>query len=139
MRGKTLKIVIDTNLWISFLISKDFSKLGNVLFSKRVTLLFSDELESELLEVAGRPKFQRYFSSDDIQLLFDILQKNAVFIKVTSVENICRDPKDNFLLALAVDGEANFLITGDADLLTLVNHKGTRIMTIADFMTINPS
>ena len=135
MRGKILKIVIDTNLWISFLISNNFSKLERILFSNKVTLLFSDELEGEFLDVAGRPKFRRYFSHEEIQNVLTVIHKRTINIEVKSVEKVCRDPKDNFLLALAIDGKADFLITGDADLLTLENHRGVKIVTITDFLT----
>jgi uncharacterized protein len=47
---------------------------------------------------------------------------------------VCRDEKDNFLLSLAFDGNADFLITGDQDLLELKKYKRTRIMTITDFL-----
>ncbi len=42
-------------------------------------------------------------------------------IEVESIITICRDPKDNFLLALAKDGKANYLLKGDKDLLELKN------------------
>ena len=63
MPDKTNRIIIDTNLWISFLITKDFLKLDDLLFSKKVVLVFSQELLDEFLEVARRPKFRRFFFS----------------------------------------------------------------------------
>lgn len=52
---------------------------------------------------------------------------------VTSKVDLCRDQKDNFLLSLAIDGNADYLLTGDDDLLVLKEVNKTRIMKIADF------
>jgi predicted nucleic acid-binding protein len=54
-------------------------------------------------------------------------------VEVKSQVKICRDPKDNFLLALSKDGKANFLLTGDKDLLKLHKYGMTQILTITKF------
>jgi putative PIN family toxin of toxin-antitoxin system len=61
------------------------------------------------------------------------LRKNAELVDVHSVVEVCRDPKDNFLLALAKDGNADYLITGDDDLLVLKTFGNTKIITLTDF------
>ena len=61
MQDKVIRIIIDTNLWISFLISKDFTKLDEIIFARNGILVFSKELLDEFLEVARRPKFRRFF------------------------------------------------------------------------------
>jgi putative PIN family toxin of toxin-antitoxin system len=134
MKSKVSRIILDTNLWISFLISKDFSKLDELLFSKRCTLVFSQELLEEFVIVAKRPKFRRLFSSNDIEEILETIDEFADFIIVQSKNNICRDPKDNFLLSLAFDGKADFLITGDQDLLALTKFGTTKIVTIKEFL-----
>lgn len=58
------------------------------------------------------------------------------FIEVKSKVEICRDPKDDFLLALAKDGKAHFLLTGDKDLLEVGKFERTRILKMADFLEI---
>ena len=55
-------------------------------------------------------------------------------IEVESIVTICRDPKDNFLLALAKDGKADYLLTGDKDLLDLIKFGKTKIKTITAFI-----
>ena len=128
------RIIVDTNLWISFLISNDFSKLDNILFEQQVILVFSQELLDEFLEVARRPKFRRFFSTDDVETLLETIEEFAIFTNVTSVIELCRDPKDNFLLSLSKDGSADFLLTGDKDLLDLKTLESTQIVTIATFL-----
>ncbi|MBU1820688.1 MAG: putative toxin-antitoxin system toxin component, PIN family, partial [Bacteroidetes bacterium] len=63
-----------------------------------------------------------------------VTRSAAEFIVVTSSVDICRDPKDNFLLALAKDGNATHLITGDKDLLVLKTMGETQILTIAEYL-----
>lgn len=129
------RIIVDTNLWISFLLTKDFSTLDKLFADNSITLLFSQELLDEFIEVARRPKFKKYFSLSDLQDLLQELSLRAEFIAVTSNIEACRDPKDNFLLSLAVDGKATYLITGDKDLLDLGTFEETKITTIAAYLS----
>jgi putative PIN family toxin of toxin-antitoxin system len=134
MPGKKAdRIVIDTNLWISMLISKDFSYIDKSLNSRRAILIFSQDLLDEFLEVVNRPKFLKYFSKNDINLTLKFIDKNAEFINVNSNVEICRDSKDNFLLSLAKDGDADFILTGDKDLLDLKEFNSTKTITIKEF------
>ena len=126
---KSKKIILDTNLWISFLISKNFNEIDNLVQTKDIKLIFSNESLEEFIEVVRRPKFKKFFSKKDIEKLLDIFDQYAELIKVKSQINICRDPKDNFLLNLAVDGKADFLVTGDKDLLILEKMEKTQIIT----------
>jgi putative PIN family toxin of toxin-antitoxin system len=128
------RVIIDTNLWISFLISKDYSKLDEILFTKKATLVFSQELLDEFITVVRRPKFRRFFSPSDIEDVIETIEEYADFVEVNSNENACRDIKDNFLLSLSIDGNVDFLLTGDKDLLTLNPYKSTTIITLSEFL-----
>jgi uncharacterized protein len=136
MQNKISRIIIDTNLWISFLITKDFTKLDKIIFSGQGILVFSKELLDEFLEVAQRPKFKKYFSQTNIEDILETIEEFADFVTVKTKVELCRDPKDNFLLSLSIDGNANFLITGDDDLLDLVSFGETNIMTISNFLLL---
>ena len=129
------RVIIDTNLWISFLITKDYSKLDKILSDKLAMLLYSQELIDEFIEVAQRPRFKRYCNSEDLQALLLAMSERATFIDVSSTVDVCRDAKDNFLLALAKDGKASHLLTGDKDLLVLKNFGKTKIITISEYLT----
>ena len=63
------------------------------------------------------------------------LKARAIYINVASEVLACRDPKDNFLLALSVDGNATHLLTGDKDLLILKKFGKTRILTVTEYMS----
>ena len=134
MQSQKSRIIIDTNLWISFLITKDFSKLDEIVLSKKTILIFSEELLNEFLEVVRRPKLRRYFVRQDLEALLETIEEFAEFVEVITHTNICRDEKDNFLISLAIDGEVDFLLTGDQDLLVLDSHFKTKITTISNFM-----
>lgn len=136
MQNKVSRIIIDTNLWISFLITKDFTKLDKILFSGLGILVFSKELLNEFLQVAKRPKFRKYFSQTDIEDILETIEEFADFVEVKTKIKLCRDPKDNFLLSLSIDGNANYLITGDDDLLDLISFGKTNIITITNFLLL---
>lgn len=129
------RIIIDTNLWISFLLTNDYSKIDPLFSSKSIVLLFSQTLIDEFIEVAERPKFRKYFSLTDLEDLLTKVRTKAKFIQVTSNIEICRDPKDNFLLSLAHDGKATHLITGDKDLLVLQKIGKSKIVTITEYLS----
>ena len=60
------RAVIDTNLWISFLLTKNFDRLDTLFSADTLVLLVSQELLDEVVEVARRPKFRKYFELDDL-------------------------------------------------------------------------
>ena len=63
------RVIIDTNLWISFLLSKNLDKLGYLISNNLITLIFSESILDEFINVATRPKFKKYFSSEDLNNL----------------------------------------------------------------------
>jgi hypothetical protein len=69
MANKKPRIILDTNLWISFLLSKDFAKLDKLLLEGQVHLLFSEELPEEFISVTKRPKLKKYFAPSDVDTL----------------------------------------------------------------------
>ncbi|RLD54878.1 MAG: putative toxin-antitoxin system toxin component, PIN family [Bacteroidetes bacterium] len=127
------RIVVDTNLWISFLISKTVGELENIIYNKNLIVLFSEELNFEIDEVIKRPKFRKYFSSSDVNVIHEIQNSVGENIDIKSQISICRDIKDNFLLSLCRDGKADFLITGDSDLLIMEKFEKTLIINYRKF------
>lgn len=136
MPGKKTRIIIDTNLWISFLLTKEMATLDLLFLSGRITILFSDELLDEFITVAARPKFKKYFKEADLHELLTQIHTTGELVKVKSTVTICRDAKDNFLLSLAKDGKASYQVTGDKDLLELNKVGKTGIVTVKVFLKI---
>lgn len=130
---KSKKIILDTNLWISFLITQNYKEIDKLIFERKIQLIFSKELIEEFITVANRPKFKKFFNEKDIEKLLEVFDTYGILIKVNIHIHACRDPKDDFLLSLAAKSKADYLITGDADLLVLKKIKKTKIMTWRDF------
>ena len=130
------KIVFDTNILISLLIRGGFSIVFKLIETGQISILLSIELIDEFLEVSKRPKFQKYFSSSVRDSILSYLLKNGDLIEVNSKPNDCRDPKDNFLLGLSIDGNATHLVTGDKDLLELNPYRSIEIHTLTDFLNL---
>lgn len=128
-----IRLVLDTNLWIRYLIAKDLARIDLLFEQDEVVLLFSNKLLEEFVEVALRPKFRNYFLEEDIENLLELFDTYGELVEVVSIVEACRDPKDNFLLALARDGKADFLVSGDLDLLVLKEFEGTKIVTYREF------
>ena len=131
------KVIIDTNLWISFLLTKRFDFIDKLLYGKKAELVFCDELLAELVEVGHRPKLRKFFTLDDWTLMSQIIEQYAIYVPVISSVTLCRDTKDNFLLSLAQDAQADYLLTGDKDLLVLKTFGVTQIVTIMEFQRIS--
>ncbi|MBA4140653.1 MAG: putative toxin-antitoxin system toxin component, PIN family [Segetibacter sp.] len=130
------RVIVDTNLWISYLISATVDPLLPLIKAGKVTLLFSEELMAEFIAVATRPRFSKYFTSNDVTEIVQIFNTLAEWIPVVSNIKICRDPKDNYLLSLAKDGKADFLITGDNDLLVIEKIEETVICSFTQFLEL---
>lgn len=133
---KNKKIILDTNLWISFLISKKFNQIDKQIENKGIQLIFSKELLEEFIDVISRPKLKKYFLKKDIEKIFEYFDQFGELVIVKSDIKICRDIKDNFLLNLSVDSKADYLITGDKDLLILEKIKNTKILTFSEFIEL---
>ncbi|MFO7658743.1 MAG: putative toxin-antitoxin system toxin component, PIN family [Bacteroidales bacterium] len=132
MRSK--KVILDTNLWISFLISKKLNQIDNLILDGKIKLIFSKESIEEFITVARRPKFEKYFNDGDINYLLRLFDYYGKLIDVSVEITDCRDFKDNFLLSLAVESKSDYLVTGDTDLLIIKKIKKTKILTWTDFI-----
>ena len=135
-KNKPLKIIIDTNLWISFIISKKFNLLDDLLFSDKVRILFSKELIDEIQQTILEHKLKIYFQSKALKRMLLAFEPFIDLIEIKSKIAICRIPKDDFLLSLAKDGEADYLITGDSDLLNLEKFQKTKIIQLTNFLKL---
>ena len=135
MHHEPERIVADTNLLVSRLL------LPQSLPAKAVRkavdegqLLVSDATLGELADVLSRAKFDPYVSLEDRQDFIRVLNRVAERIIVTAPIKACRDPKDDKFLELALNGEANMILTGDRDLLALHPFRGVDILSPRDYL-----
>lgn len=127
------RVVVDTNLWISFMIGKRLSRLLTLFENDSLELVTTSLLITEITSVSLRDKFRKYFPIEDAMLLLTWMSANATSVTITDIPVRCRDPKDDYLLELAVQAKAIYLVSGDSDLLDLGNIGDCRIMTVAQF------
>jgi putative PIN family toxin of toxin-antitoxin system len=129
------RIVIDTNIFVSaFLGSKKAKFLFKEVFNDAFFLIMSNEQLEEIQEVLLREKFNKYITHSEVEELVALLSFKAIIPAIYEKIYDCRDKKDNLILEEAVYGNAQFIITGDEDLLVLNPYKWIGILTLNDFL-----
>jgi putative PIN family toxin of toxin-antitoxin system len=129
------RIVLDTNTIVSRLLSPRSVPAAAV--DRAIThhrILASDATLMELAEVLARAKFDAYLTVAERQEFLRLFDRVAERVEVVRIVRACRDPKDDKFFELAVDGAADFIVTGDADLLVLAPFQGISILTPAQFV-----
>lgn len=132
-----MRIVIDTNVLISALLSGTSLPAHLIALWRegRFDLLTSADQLDELTRVTRYPKIRERLSPALAGRLINQLRKAALLVTNLPTVTVCADPYDNYLLAMAEAGQAEFLLTGDKrDLLGLGAYKGTRIMAVREFL-----
>jgi len=135
MTGKP-RYVFDTNVMVSALLF-DQSKPAqafNAAFD-RGSILLSHSVLKELTEVLGREKLRPYLVPEEREQFIIALLKESLFIDINETIQVCRDPKDDKILELAVNGRADCIITGDKDLLALNPFRKIPIIRPDEFLT----
>ncbi|WEK33716.1 MAG: putative toxin-antitoxin system toxin component, PIN family [Candidatus Pseudobacter hemicellulosilyticus] len=130
---KRIKLVIDTNWWISLLLSKVSTGLPALLLDQRFIICFSAELEAEIYSTLQYFRNQKRINAINLTRLKQFFSRIPAYYEVVTGVTACRDPKDNFLLALAQTAQADFLLTNDQDLLVIGQFASTRILSPATF------
>ena len=130
-----VRYVFDTNVIISALLfenGKPAQALRYALANGEV--LLSLELLEELNEVLGRERFNRYVTSEEREEFLEALITRSVLVEITENVQECRDPKDDKVLELALNGEAQYIISGDRDLLVLHPFRDVLVITADEFL-----
>ena len=136
MGKKELKVVLDTNVLVSALLFK--GGLSKLLFPlKKFILLFSEETLNEFIKVLHYPKFSLTEEEIEYLLQFEILPYSKI-VEVTFKfdKEICPDKDDLKFLELAVSAKANYIITGDKDLLNLKKINKIKILSPKEFLSL---
>jgi putative PIN family toxin of toxin-antitoxin system len=128
-----LRVVVDTNLWISFLIGRKLAILTDLFKRSDIQILSSSEQPAELSDVSTRFNFRKYFTEVQADELVNLLYASAEFVDIRERVRACRDENDDFLLDIAVNGRADIFITGDNDLLVLNPFRVIDIVIYIDF------
>ena len=135
-RNRSWRVVIDTNIWISFLIGKRLSGLHRHIDSGRITVVTCGMQLRELADVLNRPRIRKYIPREVAEEFLELLCEVAMLVEPEQGAPLCRDPKDDYLLYTAIAAQADYLVSGDNDLLSLRHVEHTQIITFADFEAI---
>jgi len=128
------RVVVDTNVFVSALIfplSVPRQAVDRAL--DRGVLLFSEATKDELAEVLRRPKLAPYVNRLERELFLSQLGSAAEFVPIIRLVRECRDPKDDKFLEVALNGRADVIVTGDADLLAMNPWRGVAILSPHDY------
>jgi len=133
-----IRAVIDTNIIIRAVI-KPQGTVGPVLRLLRngdYILLYSDPLLTELADVLNRPRIRDKYglSTEDIETVLALILLRGEAVTIIRRIEVCRDPKDNMILEAAVAGGADWIVSGDDDLLTIREFEGIPVVVPAEFL-----
>jgi len=129
--------VLDTNVLVSRLLLPGGVAARAVDHALALGVpLVSDDTLAELAAVLSRRKFDRWVSLAERQRFLQLLGGVARHVRITHRVQACRDPRDDKFLHVALNGEAQAIVTGDRDLLVLDPFHGMRILQPAVFCSI---
>jgi len=133
-----IRAVVDTNLLIRALI-KPHGTVGPVLTRLRAnayTLIYSQPLLDEWIEKLALPRIRQKYALDDraIEDALALLVLRGELVHPKRAIEVCRDPDDNAVLEAAIDGGAEYIVTGDEDLLVLKKFETVTIVTPRVFL-----
>jgi putative PIN family toxin of toxin-antitoxin system len=129
------RVVVDTNVIVSSLLLADSAPQRALFVAQAKTdLLLSDDVVAELNAVLGRPAFDRYLDSATRQRFLHSLIACAHLVPITERVQACRDPRDDIFLELAVNGDADLIVSGDRDLLDMRSFRHVAILTPRQFL-----
>ncbi len=135
MTSRAGRFVLDTNIMVSaafFPHSLPCQVMDWVAQHGKV--LTSESTFAELTAVLLRPRFERYASLAERETFLEMFVSRAEFIEISETIVACRDPKDDQYLSLAVNGDAECIVTGDEDLLVLHPFRSIPILTARKFL-----
>jgi putative PIN family toxin of toxin-antitoxin system len=129
-----MRVVVDTNVFVSAALKNPSQPaLALRLAARHGVILKSASTEAQLLQVLGRPRLAPFLSSKSVAWISQLLA-GATPVTITEQITVCRDPTDDKFLELAVSGQADFILSGDADLLVLHPFRGIPILNPAGFI-----
>jgi putative PIN family toxin of toxin-antitoxin system len=89
---------------------------------------------AELQEVLGRKRFDKYITEEERMLFLEVLALETLPVEIIETVTACRDQKDNRFLEVAVNGDADCIVSGDGDLLVLNPFRGIPIVIPQEFL-----
>jgi len=139
--SKKFKIIIDTNVWISAIFwggkPRKIIKLWvNDIKTgqENIKIYLTNSILKEIIQKIKKIAKEIKLDKRKIVKWVHLIEKRTIFVNPVKKVNICRDKKDNKFLEAVLEAQADYLITGDKDLLTLEKFKKTQIIKPAQFL-----
>ncbi len=129
-----LRLILDTKIVVSSITFPGSTPDQALVAAQSAIMLASQATLAELIEVIERPSWDRYINRQLRTRLAAEYMTSCEVISVISSIRACRDPKDDKFLELAIDGEADMIVTGDKDLLAIQPFHGIEIVSPAAFL-----
>ena len=128
-------VVLDVNVWITVFLNKQFSLVEKAVDDGLITILSSDDFFIELVRVLNYKKFKKKWLFP-IEEYVNFCKNNTFHFPTIPVFTDCRDPKDNYLFDLAIQAQADYLVSGDGDVLCVKIEPPPQIILFAQFREI---
>ncbi len=136
--ARALRVVLDTNVLLSALLRVDSKpyKLVRAWLDGRFEFVSSEAELEELRRASRYEQVRRYFAPAEIGWLINRIRERALLVGRLPKVEVADDPGDDFLLAMAAAGKAEYLVTGDkSGLLALERHLGTQLVTVREMFS----
>ena len=135
-----MKVILDCNIWISFLPGYQTSIIQYLLCHPDINIYVCDEILQEIRSVCTRQKITKRIAEEDLLNMLDVITQFCTYSQITTVSNIpIRDSKDIYLISFAESINADYLVSGDKDLLVLKYHKATKNVSLSEFKMVMES
>ena len=138
--GKKIKIVLDTNVWLSIFMNKALSKgFSKILGREDIQIYISKQILEEISRVLVYPKIIRLFEKVGMspkEILEKIVEKTILIKPKLKLNIIKEDPADNRILECALQAKADFLISGNKHLIKLKKFKNIKILKPREFLEL---
>jgi len=133
-----LKVVVDSNIWISALLvagGKSRELVARFALGE-FTVIYPNWLLDEIRNTLSKPRLAKRITADDISNIISLIEEQGILVEPSSLPTVSRDPNDDAFLACALQSQADYIVTGDGDLLVIGEYHGTKIIPVADFLEI---
>ena len=127
------RVVVDTNVSVSALINNGKSRKLVLKLLEEHTVIISSQTLAELADVTSRDKFS--VTNSQVDKFISIMVKKATMVPVSSIPKvILQDPDDDIVLTTALNGKAQYIVSGDKHLLKIACYKKTQIVSVNQFI-----
>jgi len=130
MKGS--KVILDTNIWVSLFITRRLSKLELLVYQNDLQLLTCHKLIDEMARIVKHDKIKRYLD-EPFEVYIDAHFDLTTFVSIESRFESSPDPNDNYLFDLALQVEADYLVTGDKKLLAMESIENVQVISLRKF------